>query len=55
MQNEYWRIKRTVIWLTNKPQTGTQLGNDTDKIRLAIKSKGKGKSGVWSYLKVVFR
>lgn len=26
------------------PATGTSLGNDTYKIRLAIKSKGKGKS-----------
>ena len=31
--------------LTNDPETGTPLGNDTYKIRLAIKSKGKGKSG----------
>jgi mRNA-degrading endonuclease RelE of RelBE toxin-antitoxin system len=31
--------------LTNGPETGTPLGNDTYKIRLAIKSKGKGKSG----------
>lgn len=31
--------------LTNKPETGISLGNDTYKIRLAIKSKGKGKSG----------
>lgn len=31
--------------LTDKPETGTPLGNDTYKIRLAIKSKGKGKSG----------
>ncbi len=31
--------------LTNKPETGTSLGNDTYKIRLAVKSKGKGKSG----------
>ncbi len=27
------------------PEAGTPLGNDTYKIRLAIKSKGKGKSG----------
>lgn len=33
------------ITLTNEPETGTPLGNDTFKIRLAIKSKGKGKSG----------
>ncbi|TZF82714.1 hypothetical protein FW774_14565 [Pedobacter sp. BS3] len=31
--------------LTVKPETGTPLGNNTYKIRLAIKSKGKGKSG----------
>ncbi len=31
--------------LTNEPETGTPLGNDTYKIRVAIKSKGKGKSG----------
>jgi hypothetical protein len=31
--------------LSNTPETGTPLGNDTYKIRLAIKSKGKGKSG----------
>ena len=31
--------------LTDKPETGTPLGNDTYKIRLAIKSKGKGKRG----------
>ncbi len=31
--------------LTNEPETGTPLGNNTYKIRLAIKSKGKGKSG----------
>lgn len=31
--------------LEKAPETGTALGNDTYKIRLAIKSKGKGKSG----------
>lgn len=31
--------------LTNHPDTGTSLGNDCYKIRLAIASKGKGKSG----------
>jgi len=31
--------------LTNEPETGTSIGNNTYKIRLAIKSKGKGKSG----------
>lgn len=31
--------------LEQKPETGTALGNDCYKIRIAIKSKGKGKSG----------
>lgn len=39
--------------LSNKPSTGKSLGNNIYKIRIAIKSKGKGKSGggrVISYL-----
>lgn len=31
--------------LTNNPKTGMDLGNGIFKIRLAVKSKGKGKSG----------
>lgn len=31
--------------LSRNPQTGTSLGNNCYKIRLAIASKGKGKSG----------
>lgn len=31
--------------LAVKPETGTPLGNGTYKIRVAVKSKGKGKSG----------
>lgn len=31
--------------LTNRPDIGTPLGNNSYKIRLAIRSKGKGKSG----------
>ncbi|MGC4130613.1 MAG: hypothetical protein QM564_13905 [Bergeyella sp.] len=31
--------------LEKEPQTGISLGNETYKIRLAVKSKGKGKSG----------
>jgi len=31
--------------LTEHPDSGTSLGNDTYKIRVAIKSKHKGKSG----------
>lgn len=33
------------ISLTANPTLGTPLGNNAYKIRLAIKSKGKGKSG----------
>lgn len=39
--------------LLENPRTGKSLGNDTYKIRLKIKSNGKGKSGgarVISYL-----
>ena len=31
--------------LSRNPQAGTPLGNNTYKVRVAIKSKGKGKSG----------
>ena len=31
--------------LSTEPKQGTALGNDAYKIRVAIKSKGKGKSG----------
>ena len=31
--------------IVDNPQTGTDLGNGLFKIRLAVKSKGKGKSG----------
>ncbi len=42
--------------LEENPTLGTNLGNDIYKIRLAIASKGKGKSGgarVMSFLKVI--
>lgn len=31
--------------LAANPETGTPLGNETNKIRIAIRNKGKGKSG----------
>lgn len=31
--------------LTEEPETGTPLGDDIYKVRVAIRSKGKGKSG----------
>jgi mRNA-degrading endonuclease RelE of RelBE toxin-antitoxin system len=42
--------------LEENPTLGTSLGNDIYKIRLAIASKGKGKSGgarVLSFVKVI--
>lgn len=42
--------------LSENPTTGTNLGNNIYKIRLAVKSKGKGKSGgarVMAQVKVV--
>ena len=44
--------------LKSNPSQGTALGNDTYKIRLAVKSKGKGKRGgmrVITYVKIVQR
>jgi mRNA-degrading endonuclease RelE of RelBE toxin-antitoxin system len=49
LSKKYPSLKEELIELNNtlasKPETGTALGNDSYKIRLAIKSKGKGKSG----------
>ena len=42
LKGELTELRET---LSAKPKTGTPLGNNTFKIRLAIKSKGKGKSG----------
>ena len=38
-------ILKLIDSLEKDPAQGTSLGNDCYKIRLAIKSKGKGKSG----------
>jgi mRNA-degrading endonuclease RelE of RelBE toxin-antitoxin system len=40
--NELEELEKT---LTDNPQLGTPLGSNSYKIRLSIKSKGKGKSG----------
>lgn len=42
LKHEYIALVRS---LKEKPDQGTSLGNDCYKIRLAIASKGKGKSG----------
>ena len=44
------------VLLSENPTTGTHLGNNIYKVRLTIKSKGKGKSGgarVMTQVKVV--
>ncbi len=38
-------LKELIDTLTESPNTGIHLGHDVYKIRLAITSKGKGKSG----------
>lgn len=42
LKAELVELKHTIL---AEPKTGTPLGNNAYKIRLAIKSKGKGKSG----------
>jgi len=46
---KYPSLKTELLTLSNilskNPRYGTDLGNNTYKIRIAIKSKGKGKSG----------
>ena len=43
LKNELLDLSKS---LAESPETGTPLGNNTFKIRVAIQSKGKGKSGV---------
>lgn len=38
-------LKELSIILTSEPEAGNSLGNKIHKIRIPIKSKGKGKSG----------
>ena len=49
LAKKYKSIKDDIISLTdeleNNPQTGVFLGNNCYKIRMTIKSKGRGKSG----------
>jgi mRNA-degrading endonuclease RelE of RelBE toxin-antitoxin system len=42
LKSEFSDLIATIL---SKPDTGTSLGNNCFKIRLAIQSKGKGKSG----------
>ena len=49
-------LSALIASLTEHPEQGTPLGNGFFKIRLAIASKGKGKSGgarVITYVKVI--
>ena len=49
LEKKYPSVKKDIVDLANKllkePKMGTALGNDCYKIRMAITSKGKGKSG----------
>ena len=38
-------LQELTTQLQKEPRSGTKIGEDTYKIRLAVKSKGKGKSG----------
>lgn len=42
LKNEYARL---INQISSNPETGTFIGNNCYKIRLAITSKGRGKSG----------
>ena len=60
LQKKYPSLKRELEELgknlSENPYTGTNLGNNIYKIRLAIKSTGKGKRGgarVLSHVKIV--
>ena len=49
-------IRKLIKKLNENPKLGTNLGKDCYKIRMAITSKGKGKSGgarVITYVKIV--
>jgi hypothetical protein len=53
LKSELEQLQQT---LTTHPTSGTSLGHDVYKIRLAIASKGKGKSGgarVITFIKIV--
>ena len=45
LTRKYWSLKALGDELAKSPTTGTPLGHDLYKVRLAIASKGKGKSG----------
>ncbi len=60
LSKKYPSLKSEYVNLVNslkeRPLQGTALGNDCFKIRLAIASKGKGKSGggrIITYLQIV--
>jgi mRNA-degrading endonuclease RelE of RelBE toxin-antitoxin system len=42
LKNEFAEL---ILQIIEEPESGTFIGNNCYKIRLAIKSKGKGKSG----------
>ena len=60
LAKKYPSIKKDLIVLTDElqdePRLGTPLGHDCYKIRMAISSKGKGKSGgarIITYVQII--
>ncbi|MFA5781368.1 MAG: type II toxin-antitoxin system RelE/ParE family toxin [Bacteroidales bacterium] len=60
LAKKYPSLKNDLAWLFNEletnPTMGTHIGSNIYKIRIAIQSKGKGKSGgarIMSYVKIV--
>jgi len=53
LKNEFFELVQS---LKHEPEQGTAIGNNCYKIRIAIASKGKGKSGgarVITYIQVI--
>ncbi len=51
-------LEELILQLEKEPRTGIKIGENTYKIRLAVKSKGRGKSGgmrIITYLDVEIR
>lgn len=60
LSKKYPSLKQDIVKLSKElsfnPATGTALGNNTYKVRMAISSKGKGKSGgarVITFVKII--
>ena len=52
LKSELAKLQNTI---STNPETGTSLGNNCYKIRLKVKSKGKGKSGGMRVITMVIK